>query len=68
LCFKEGIYLVQSPGEPDGSPISVTKIDTTYSMNFPMLFSIAGDRGSTVSALRWRLIIAYRTGWIFSMS
>jgi hypothetical protein len=68
LSFKESIYLVQSPGEAGCSLTGVTKMATTYSMNFPMLFSISGDRDSTVSALRWRLIIAYRTGWMFSMS
>jgi hypothetical protein len=68
LCFEEGIYLVQSPGEAGCSSTGVTKMDTTYSMNFPMLSSIAGDRDSTVSALRWRLIIAYRIGWISCMS
>jgi hypothetical protein len=62
LCFEESIYLLQSPGEAGSSSTGVTKIDTTYSMNFPMLPSVAGDRDSTVPALRWRLTIAYRTG------
>jgi hypothetical protein len=58
LCSEEFIYLVQSPGETDHQLTGVTKMTTTYSMNFPMLSSISGDRDSTVSALRWRLIIA----------
>jgi hypothetical protein len=62
LCFQESIYLLQSPREAGSSSTGVTKMDTTYSINCPMLPSIAGDRDSTVSALRWRLIIAYRTG------
>jgi hypothetical protein len=68
LSFKESIYLVQSPGEAGRLLTGVTKMATTYSINFPMLSSISGDKDSTVSALRWRLIIAYRTGWMFSMS
>jgi hypothetical protein len=61
LCFEKGIYPVQSPRRSSSST-GVMKMDTTYSMNFPILSSIAGDKDSTVSALRWRLIIAYRTG------
>jgi hypothetical protein len=62
LCLKKCIYLMKSSREAKISSATITSLDPTYSMNLPMLSSIAGARDSTVSDLRWRLIIAYRTG------
>jgi hypothetical protein len=68
LCLKKNIYLVKSSGEEWSSSATIFSLDPTYSMNLPMLSSTAGARDSTVSDFRCRLIIAYRTGWMFSIS
>jgi hypothetical protein len=62
LCLKEGICLVKSPREERSKLTDASQRDSTHCTNFPMLSSNAGARGSTVPDLRWRLIIAYRTG------
>jgi hypothetical protein len=59
LCFNKDIDFMKSSTERFFK--CCYSMDTTYSVNLPMLSSIAGGRDSTISDLRWRLIIAYRT-------
>jgi hypothetical protein len=66
-CTSRNLYVLWRVLQTDFSKVHIGK-DTTYSANFPMLFTVAGGNNPIVSDLTWRLMIACRTWLMFSIS